>query len=470
MRLLGRHGRSAQRSMLEDRLHEIFDDKRTPAAPGSLYDYVREISMSTPIEGHAWYRRTWNGLGRGARSAALLATVVAIVAVGLGLTVVLPRGTGTGIGAGPTAQPSLVAARQVRAIVAGEGSTCALLSDGTVECWGANGVGQLGNGTKTYTSTPVAVSGLSGVSAITAGGSHFCALVSGGTVECWGYGFVGQLGNGITGTSSSTPVAVSRLAGVSAISAGNNHTCALLSGGTVECWGNGLAVQLGDGSTDDRPTPVGVPSLSGVSVISAGVSAISAGGNHTCALLSGGTVECWGDNEMGQLGNGTTTSSSTPVAVSGLSGVSAISAGATSDHTCALLSGGTVECWGRNDDGLLAGDSPTYNSTPVAVSGLSGVSAVTAGGLHTCALLSGGTVECWGRIQSGPFGEGTISNSSSPVAVSGLSRVSAISAGGNHTCALLSGGTAECWGDNLNGQLGNGTEKDSSVPVQITGL
>ena len=107
MRLLGRHGRSAQRPTLDARLHEIFDDKRTPGAPDTLYNYVREISMSTPTEGPAWYRRTWNGLGRGARSAALLAAVVAIVAVGLGVTVVLPRGTG--IGACPTAQPSPIA-------------------------------------------------------------------------------------------------------------------------------------------------------------------------------------------------------------------------------------------------------------------------------------------------------------------------------------------------------------------------
>ena len=107
MRLLGRHGRAAKQSMLEDRLHEIFDDKLTPGAPGTLYNYVREISMSTPTEAPAWYRRTWNGLGRGTRSAALLAAVVAIVAVGLGVTVVLPRVTG--IGAGPTAQPTLMA-------------------------------------------------------------------------------------------------------------------------------------------------------------------------------------------------------------------------------------------------------------------------------------------------------------------------------------------------------------------------
>src|SRR5208282_693602 len=212
--------------------------------------------------------------------------------------------------------------------------TCALLSNGTVECWGYNSNGQLGNGTTTNSSTAVAVSGLSGAAtAIAAGQDHTCALLSNGTVECWGYNSNGQLGNGTT-TNSSTPVAVSGLSGATAIAAGELHTCVLLSGGTVECWGYNSNGQLGNGTTTDSSTPVTVSGLSGTAT------AIAAGELHTCVLLSGGTVECWGYNSNGQLGNGTTTDSSTPVTVSGLSGAAtAIAAGEL--HTCALLSGGT---------------------------------------------------------------------------------------------------------------------------------
>ena len=323
MKLSGRREKPAQRSTLDDRLHAIFNDKRTPGAPSALYDYVREISMSRPSEGPAWYRRIWDGLGRPARSAALVATVVAIVAGGLGLTVVLPRGADTEAGASAsasaTAQPSLnadlatpairatptIAAKPAIAIAAGGDGACALLIGGTVECWGFNSLGSLGDGTRTDSSTPVAVSGLSGVSDITAGDSHFCALLSGGTVECWGQNFFGQLGDGKNLTDalgrrvsySSTPVAVSRLSGVNGIAAGSDHTCAVLSGGSVECWGASDRGQLGIGNPSlgngvdtDRPYPVGVWGLSGVSAIVAGASAVSAGGFDTCALLSGGTV------------------------------------------------------------------------------------------------------------------------------------------------------------------------------------
>ncbi|WP_298007635.1 MULTISPECIES: hypothetical protein [Anaerolinea] len=354
----------------------------------------------------------------------------------------------------------------VIAIAAGGSHACALTNSGGVLCWGKNWNGQLGGGALGYRVFPVAVSGLSGgVTAITAGYSHTCGLTDSGGVLCWGDNWNGQLGDG-TREDRRTPVGVSGLSsGVVAIAAGRYHTCALTNSGGVLCWGDNRYGQLGDGTTLGRLTPVAVSGLS------SGVTAITAGYSHTCALTDSGGVLCWGTNLYGQLGDGTTLGRLTPVAVSGLSGgVVAISAGW--DHTCAKTDNGGMLCWGSNRFGQLGDGTWEDRRTPVAVSGLStGVRSIAAGGYHTCALKNSGGVVCWGSNRYGQLGDGTWEDRLTPVAVSGLSTgVIGIAVGQNHTCALKNSGGTVCWGDNRYGQLGDGTREERLTPVAVSGL
>ena len=301
---------------------------------------------------------------------------------------------------------------------------------------------------------------------IATGGWHTCALTTTGGVKCWGWNEYGQLGNSGT-TNSSTPVDVIGLSsGVSAISAGSWHTCALTTIGSTKCWGQNLFGQLGNGGTTNSSTPVDVIGLG------TGVSAISIGWQHNCVLTTAGGVKCWGNNNRGQLGNGNTTNSSTPVDVIGLSnGVRAISAGGV--NTCALTTTGDSKCWGLNEHGQLGNGNTTNSSTPVDVIGLgTSVAAISTGGYYTCALTTSGGVKCWGYNYFGQLGNGGTTNSSTPVDVIGLSNgVSAISSGDrHHTCALTTTGGVKCWGGNSRGELGDGTITDHLMPVDVVGI
>jgi alpha-tubulin suppressor-like RCC1 family protein len=346
--------------------------------------------------------------------------------------------------------------------------SCALTRAGGAKCWGSNEYSQLGDGTTLDRSSPVDVSGLSsGLTAIAAGSLYSCARTSRGGVKCWGWNRRGELGDGTT-IFRSTPVDVSGLgSGVTAIAVGDNNNCALTTSGAVKCWGGNPGGGLGDGTTTDRWTPVDVVGLSG------SVTAISVGGVHGCALTSGGGVKCWGANYWGALGDGTTVDRWTPVDVVGLSsGVTAISAGG--GHTCALMSSGGVKCWGRNESGQLGDGTITDRLAPVDVSGLSsGVTAIGAGSDDTCALTSGGGVKCWGLNSDGQLGNGQrgFDPATRPVDVVGLSSgVTAISVGSIHSCALTHTGGVACWGVNASGQLGDGTTTDRPTPVGVIGF
>jgi alpha-tubulin suppressor-like RCC1 family protein len=247
-------------------------------------------------------------------------------------------------------------------LASGYGHSCALLADATMRCWGENREGQLGNGTTAIPGTPhaVAVNGITGATAFTTGAYHTCAVLGNGTVRCWGRNDTGQLGDG-TWNTSSTPRPVNGLTGVVAVSGGGVHTCAVLGDGSVQCWGDNEFGQLGDGTTVTSLVPKPVQGISGAV-------AVSGGWRHTCALLGDGTVRCWGQNGLGQLGDGTTTNRTTPVPVGGITGATAITAGWW-HHSCALLGDGTVKCWGANEWGQLGNGTTTGSSSPVTMSG-----------------------------------------------------------------------------------------------------
>ncbi|MBY0279526.1 DUF4215 domain-containing protein [Candidatus Binatia bacterium] len=354
----------------------------------------------------------------------------------------------------------------IASIAAGGFHSCALTSTGRVECWGNNAEGELGDGSTTQRTTPVNVSDLqSGVTAISAGTAHGCALMADGGVRCWGGNASGQLGNGLT-SYRLAPVAASVLTdGVTAMAGGLGHQCVLTTAGGVKCWGANFSGQLGDGSTLPRRTPADVVGLA------SGVAEISAKGGQTCALTTTGGVKCWGDNSNGQLGDGTMTTRTTPVDVVGLgSGVAAIATG--NWFTCALTTAGGVKCWGHNAFGELGDGTTTRRLTPVDVSGLaSGVTAIAAGAITTCALTAAGGVKCWGYNGTGDVGDGTTTHRSTPVDVSGLtSGVQSIALGLHQACAVTTAGAARCWGENIAAQLGDGTTTRRSTPVGVTGL
>jgi alpha-tubulin suppressor-like RCC1 family protein len=344
-------------------------------------------------------------------------------------------------------------------VAAGTSHSCALTATGTVKCWGSNQYGQLGNGATpgSMSTSPVDVTGVTGAVEVTAGDFHSCALIDDGSVRCWGFGGRGELGDG-TGVSSSTPVTVEGIDTATDISQGLAHTCVLLPGGSAKCWGYNLWGSLGDGSNTNRNSPVDVVGLSGAT-------SLAAGGDVACALHGIDGAECWGRNGHGQLGDGTTVGRNTPVPVVGLSGPpSDMAIGRY--HSCALIVGGTVQCWGANYSGQLGNGSNSGSISPVGVTGLTDAVVTGAGWDHSCAVRSGGSVACWGANAQGQLGNGGTTPSNTPVSVVGIADAESVSANG-HTCVSRPTDTVLCWGSNLHGQVGDGTTVDRYFPVAV---
>ena len=329
----------------------------------------------------------------------------------------------------------------VTALSAGTSHTCAVVA-GEARCWGANDKGQLGLAGPASSYSPVQPPGVTGtVRAIAAGWTHTCAVADGevyGEVWCWGDNTSGQLGDGSSGAASSrpTPLKISSLSGVVTIAAGSGHTCAATAT-QLFCWGRNDFGQIGDGTTSGpRLAPTAVSGVSGP------LQALALGDSHTCAVTSSG-LSCWGANGAGQLGNGTKDiGSGTPSPVS-LSGASFLGLGA--NHSCAGDNSGALSCWGANSQGQVD-NSLQDRLSPKGV--LSNARAVVAGVGHTCAVTSQ-DMKCWGLNDKEQLGGS--GHEESDVHISG---VSAAAAGAKHTCAIQNGGVL-CWGWNNMGQLGS---------------
>ncbi len=369
-------------------------------------------------------------------------------------------GGGASMGQFFTVTPRGAAATSGQVIAASASHTCVVTSAGRVKCWGENKYGQLGNGTKIASATPVDVLDAFDIVAIAAGLEHTCALTSTGLTACWGRNQFGQLGNG---TTVDTPTPSGSSCAVSSALATHlgNHTCTVTSVGALWCWGHNDKGQLGNGNTGDQLSPT--------RIVSSGAAAVATGYEHSCAIISG-QVKCWGWGGTGALGNGSTLDVSVPTSIFGNPGISnSLVLIAGGNHSCATTGNG-FQCWGDNLLGQLGNGTNTSSSTPAAPPFDYPPEIATAGLDNTCVIKNGGLL-CWGWNIAGALGNGTTTDASLPVAVSGLSTgVVAVSAGGGHTCAVTTLGAVKCWGDNSVGQLGNGTTANSATPVEVTGL
>jgi alpha-tubulin suppressor-like RCC1 family protein len=331
------------------------------------------------------------------------------------------------------------------------------LPDETVtECWGANADGQLGTDAGS-SNAPVGTLHVTNVSA-GVGGNFACGL-SGGQVYCWGDGASGQLGDGQE-KSTSDGVQVRDLDEVTAVGAGSTFACAL-SSGDVYCWGSNIYGQLGNGDskTTQSSTPTQVKGLSDT------VTALSVGYLHACALLVDGTVECWGNNVSGQLGNGTTANQHEATPVAGLTNVSSIGAGWVS--SCAVTSAGSVMCWGSTAFGTLGSPSTETSTKPVPSFVSSMATQVSVGATSACAVVTG-ELQCWGYLVTGNDTWIRVGALTAPVTVA-IGAVTSVSVGYQSTCAVAHG-RAECWGYNSSGQLGNGKPGNALVPMPVAVL
>ncbi len=356
----------------------------------------------------------------------------------------------------------------VAEVSAGWSHTCARKSDGSVWCWGVNNAGQLGIGADVdatpYQATPKQVKVDQAISVAT-GDSHSCAVVDGGTVWCWGFNSAGQLGDGTNANVSIRPKQSLGVSDATVVTAGGETTCIVRRSGALACWGTNELGELGTGSTDPfSSTAVDVSALPSVTEVSAGLT-------HVCAVDPTGQLWCWGENNVGQLGDGTTAGPKRVPTKTLLNDVVHVSAGL--HHTCAVKRDGSVWCFGRNL-GQLGRGTTSAGLTPARAGTLTGVAQVALNGYeligphsHTCSRENAGAVSCWGSNMFSEIGNNASTTDPvlSPQRIDALPDAMLLTAGAKHTCAIRKNGSLWCWGANEKGQLGDGTVTERKLPA-----
>ncbi|MDA8838039.1 hypothetical protein N9N26_02120, partial [Candidatus Poseidoniales archaeon] len=406
------------------------------------------------------------------------------------------------------------------------GFTCGIFSDIALKCWGYNSYGQLGIGSTTNQNTPQTVNLGTGRTAVSVsiGQYHSCAILDDGSLKCWGRNYYGELGiGGTTGSSTkyTTPQTVNLGTGRTAVSvsSGQYHTCAILDDGSLKCWGQGTSGQLGIGSTIAQNTPQLVNLGTGRTAVS-----VDLGNSNTCVILDDGTLKCWGQGNGGQLGIGSNVNQITPQTVDLGTGRTAVSVSAGSSHTCAVLDDGSLKCWGYNNYGQLGIGSTTNQNTPQLVNLGTGRTSesVSLGQFHTCAVLDDDSLKCWGYNYYGQLGIGSTTYQTTPHTVflatnqipksvsshdystcvifqdsramcmgqlgfwfhggsyTSIShktpeylarntevKIDEVTVGHYHTCAVLDDGSLKCWGQNIYGQLGIGSTTNNDMPQTV---
>lgn len=365
----------------------------------------------------------------------------------------------SGVDGGDSGEPEEWIAVEVSC---GSDHTCARTMTGEVKCWGSNSHGQIGHGSlQAKDGTVFDVVGLeSSIKELAAGSNHNCVVTDERTVYCWGYNLYGQLGSS-EGIEIATPVLVPGMdESAVVVVAGSHHTCALMEAGDVKCWGRNDFGQLGNGTTSQSTEPESVVGLA------EDIEMISAAGSVTCAIGQSGAVYCWGAGYL--IGDGTGEDSPVPVIVETVGNqTSQISSGL--GHCCAVDETEDAYCWGLNDFGKLGDGTEDDSYTPTQVLDSTGFQRIEAGGVHTCAITTDERVKCWGDNTHYELGNETLGeNSTTPQYVIGIEEtVTGLSSGTNHSCAITTDGRIQCWGRNNNGQLGDGTEIDSAVPQKV---
>lgn len=349
------------------------------------------------------------------------------------------------------------------AIAMGTNHSCALKSSGEVYCVGDNSVGQLGDGTNTSSLTPVKVFDLEDVIKISSFTDFTCALLRDKTVKCWGKNDRAQLGDA-SAFDRNSPVVALGVSGVVDVKVGAAHTCVLLEDESVRCWGYNANGELGQGVTSSSivlpVTPIG---------FSSGVASLSVGAFQSCAVFHNGTAKCTGYNHQGQTGVGYTGTVSTPGFIQGLpAGIKNLVLGR--EHACASLSNDEVYCWGEGNAGQLGNGTTTPSVTPVKVTGLNGITAMSSGRNTICALNTYGIVKCWGANYYGKVGVGDTVNRTTASQISIVIGVKTLVSGYEGSCAVKEDLETHCWGLNDHGQLGDGTMTTHYAPVLIPNI